>query len=602
MCGIAGIWRTKETQSISSDLKKMTDSIDYRGPDGEGHWIDESHTIGFGHRRLSIIDLSINGHQPMFLEDRYVITFNGEIYNYIELRAELIQKGYTFKTNSDTEVLMVAYHEWGEKCLSKLDGMFSFAIYDKSNKELFCARDRFGEKPFYYYQDDEFFAFGSEMKELFSIGIQKKIDLEMLFLYLNYDVVENPHDKSQTFYENLIQLPASSYLKINSDRKITVSQYWTLDTTNKTEYSESDATERFRELFDESIKRRMRSDVPTGASLSGGVDSSAIVCSIASMFPDAPFRTFTARFDDANYDEGHFIEKLKEQYDLDTIYCHPSPDQIKNELDLIFHHQEEPFGSTSILAQWEVMKLARANGTTVLLDGQGADETLGGYFKYFTPFLSETKSNRKRDFKSQLKAIENHLDSGPFLSKKDKLRMLSPGLFDQVANTSRKYRSNSYSGDLQPDFVRKYKNHPSPFHQDNNLNSFLHNDVFKYGLGKLLRFSDRNAMAHSIEVRLPYLSHELVEFAFSLDTKFKIWDGWTKLILRKSMENRVPNDILYRKDKKGFQAPKSWLEQRESIDIIDASFKTLKENGIVTEQIKSNHWKYIMAAKLMKNG
>jgi asparagine synthase (glutamine-hydrolysing) len=600
MCGIAGIWRTQDIKRIGSDLKKMTDSIVHRGPDGEGHWLDEAAGIGFGHRRLSIIDLSQNGHQPMFLEERYVITFNGEIYNYLEIKAELEAKGYSFKSKSDTEVLLVAYHEWGESCLTKLDGMFSFALFDKDKKELFCARDRFGEKPFFYYNDQNTFAFGSEMKELFSIGIPKEVDEQMLFLYLNYDVVENPHDKSQTFYKNIIQLPASCSMKMNSDRIITIKKYWQLDTKVTSFLSEKESSERFLELFDESLQRRMRSDVPTGASLSGGVDSSSIVSSVASMYPDAAFSTFTARFDDKNYDEGQHIAKLKERYNLNTFDCYPSSDQIKKDLDKIFYHQEEPFGSTSVIAQWEVMKLARKNDTIVLLDGQGADETLGGYFKYFIPFLSELKS--KSDYKSQLLAIENHLDVSPFLSKKESLRMKSPTTFDKFADLSRKFRSSSLSNDLNPEFIHQFKNEPSPFHRDNTLNSFLHNDIFKYGLGKLLRFSDRNSMAHSVEVRLPYLSHELVEFAFSLESKYKIWDGWTKRILRKSMENRVPNDILYRKDKKGFQAPKSWLEQKDSLDIIDASFKTLKENGIVTEQIKSNHWKYIMAAKLMKNG
>ena len=575
----------------------MTDALVHRGPDGSGHWTDATEGIALGHRRLSIIDLSNNGHQPMTLLDRYVITFNGEIYNYLEIKKSLLALGHHFRSESDTEVLLVAYHEWGKDCLKKFDGMFAFAIYDRSKKELFCARDRFGEKPFYYAHTNDAFSFGSEMKAIFTTGVSKSVNSRLLFLYLKYDVVENPHDKSETFYSEIKQLPAAHWIHITADGTTKTERYWDLNLNQKVDLNDEQASEKFLELFDASIRRRMRSDVPTGASLSGGVDSSSIVSSILHLFPETKFNTFTARFNDDAYDEGKHIELLKKNLPIETYYCYPDASQIIDDLDTIFYHQEEPFGSTSIIAQWEVMKLARENNVIVLLDGQGADETLGGYFKYFLPYLHEIRRSRK--YHSQLSSIENHLNRKPYLSKVEKLRMLSPKTFDALGDVTRKYRGRSGS-DLHPDLERANRNEPSPFHRDVNLNAFLYHDIFNYGLGKLLRFSDRNAMAHSVEVRLPYLSHELVEFAFSLSADHKIRDGWTKRILRSSMESRVPKEILYRRDKKGFQAPSSWLETKQTKDLIGDSVSLLQKEHFVSAPQKSNHWKYIMSAKLIQ--
>lgn len=597
MCGITGKITFNQNKVLYPDLKRMTDSIIHRGPDGEGHWINESQNVGLGHRRLSIIDLSENATQPMHSSNRrFIISFNGEIYNYIELKNDLINLGYQFKTTSDTEVLLSAYQEYGESFLQKLDGMFAFVIWDQQKKELFCARDRFGEKPFYYFLDKQQFVFGSEMKTIFSSGIPKSIDNQMLYLYLAYDVVENPNHKSQTFYKNIYQLPASHSIKISLNGKFEIKQYWELQTNPTFTGSFEDASVKFKSLFEESITRRMRSDVKVGSSLSGGVDSSSILCSVLDLFPETQFNTFTARFKDKNYDEGIFIEELKKQRSFNTFECYPSSNQLIDHLEKIFYHQEEPFGSTSIVAQWEVMKLARENNTIVLLDGQGADETLGGYFKYFLPFLHEIKN--KKEYQFQKLAIEKHLGIQSYISKKEALRMKAPAFFDKITDISRPYRE-SVGLDLADNFKKEYQFESTPFHRDTNLNAFLNNDIFKYGLGKLLRFSDRNAMAHSIEVRLPYLSHQLVEFIFSLPSSFKINEGWTKYILRKSMEKRVPSTILYRKDKKGFQAPDNWMQDQKIKELIDVSIHKLKNEGIIKQAVVSNNWKYIMAAKTM---
>lgn len=598
MCGIAGIWRKNKIEELESDIKKMTDSIIHRGPDGEGHWIDPKNGIALGHRRLAILDLTEGGFQPMQLQDRYVITFNGEIYNYVELREKLIFEGFQFKSDSDTEVLITAYHHWGIDFLQQLDGMFSFAIYDKSKNELFCARDRFGEKPFYYTSDNFEFSFGSEMKEFFAKGFPKSFNQKSVFLYLNYDVVENPNDKTETFYTGISQLPASHYLIVKSDLSVTLKRYWSLSTFTNNDISFDDAKEKFKSLFQTSVARRLRSDVRVGSSLSGGVDSSSVLGMIHQLNPEINFNTYTARFNDSNYDEGEWIKILKNKYDFNAHFCYPSADQIIDDLDQIFYHQEEPFGSTSIIAQWEVMKLAKSDKTTVLLDGQGADEAFGGYFKHFNPFLTELYANDRKSFKKQLSAIEKHLELESFLSKKERIRLSAPKTFDRVADLTRKYRNN-FSGDISQEMINSFKETPSPFHRQSNLKEFLSSELFDYGLGKLLRFSDRNAMAHSIEVRLPFLYHELVEFVFSLPSNYLINDGWTKNILRQSMTGIVPNEILFRKDKKGFQAPASWLQNPNVQEVIHTATSNLQKEGIISKPITSNSWKYIMLNKLM---
>lgn len=601
MCGIAGILRNNHLETLGFDIKKMTDAIAHRGPDGEGQWTFLEKGVSLGHRRLSILDLSDVAGQPMHYHEKYTITFNGEIYNYLEIKDDLIKLGVTFKTTSDTEVLLAAFDHWGESCLEKLNGMFAFAIYDKVKDELFCARDRFGEKPFFYAYVKGNFSFASEMKSLFSIGIEKSVSQHMLFNYLAYDIVEDPNDKSSTFFRNINQLPASHCLTIDANRSLKIKRYWNIDPKFQIEISQEEADTQFLKLFDDSISKRLRSDVKVGSSLSGGVDSSSILGSILTKNPNQHFNTFTARFDDENFDEGEYVDLLRKQYQFQENFCYPNKNQLITELDTIFHHQEEPFGSSSIVAQWEVMKLARANDTIVLLDGQGADETIAGYFKYYTPLLYELRKN-KNAFATELSSIENHLNERPFLSQSEKIRMQAPALYDTLAKSTRKLRKSTIGQDLSSEFYRSNIKSNSPFHRDDNLNEFLYNDTFKYGLGKLLRFSDRNAMAHGVEVRLPYLSHHLVEFVFSLPSQLKIQDGWTKKILRTSMKGRVPQEILFRKDKKGFQAPTSWMEDPAVKELIAESVSHLKSERLITNETPINNWKYIMASKLMSNG
>jgi asparagine synthase (glutamine-hydrolysing) len=346
-------------------------------------------------------------------------------------------------------------------------------------------------------------------------------------------------------------------------------------------------------LFDESVRIRLRSDVPVGSSFSGGIDSSSVVASIITQNPGIRLNTFTARFDDADYDEGNFIKYMTDKFDFNTHFCYPNEDLLLDELEKVFYHQEEPFGSTSIVAQWAVMKLAKENGVTVLLDGQGADETLAGYYKYFTPFLMELYKSEKGAYLNQLNAINENLGENYALSKSQSLYTKMPSIHSKLSNFIRPLTLKKTVSDISEDFYRTNKKLPSPFKHFDNLDESLYFDTFKYGLGKLLRFADRNSMAFSREVRLPYLSHKLVEFVFSLPKEYKMNQGWSKYILRLAMEDVLPKEIGWRKDKKGFQAPDSWMKNGKIKDLIETGVEYLKKHDYITTPDKDNLWKYL---------
>ena len=597
MCGIVGKINFSNKSVSENELKKMADTIIHRGPDDEGYWINDNNFLGFGHRRLSIIDLSINGRQPMHYQN-CTITYNGEIYNYLEIKSNLISKGYRFNTDTDTEVILAAYVEYGQSCVQYFDGMFAFAIWDNTKKLLFGARDRFGEKPYYYYKDKNQFSFASEMKALFSIGIPKIPSNSMIYNYLVYDVVENPNDKSETFYENIFQIPPSHIFTLNLDGEFKLNQYWELDITYNLEINHKEAIDKFNELFNLSISKRMRSDVELGSSFSGGLDSSSVVSTMINNFPNKKFNTFTARFNDERYDEGYFINCFKKQYEFISHNTWPNENLIIEELDKIFYHQEEPFGSTSIIAQWEVMKLAKNKKVTVLLDGQGADETIAGYYKYFLPYLHETFKKDKIIFKDELYHLENNLLLNNYLPKTFYLDNYFPKSVRTISNKIRSYRIKKFAPDLNKDFINSFRRIPSPFYNFLNLNDSLYFDTLKYGLGKLLRYSDRNAMAFSREVRLPYLSHELVEFVFSLPIQYKMNKGWSKKILRDSMSRSLPKEITWRTDKKGFQAPENWLRNKKIKNLINESYQNLIREKIIDKPVENKSWQYIMCNKV----
>jgi asparagine synthase (glutamine-hydrolysing) len=584
MCGIAGMVFKENNRVSEALLKKMCAEIAHRGPDSNGFWISENESIGFGHQRLSILDLSQNAHQPMHFLDRYTITFNGEIYNYIELKEDLIKHGYSFKSNSDTEVLLALYDLKKESFLNDLDGMFSFAIYDKVENIVFCARDRFGEKPFYYFLNDESFVFASEMKALWAFGIAKEKNNPMWFNYLAYGFQYNPNNLNETFYKNCFQLKHSHYLKIDINSfSVTQKKYYDIDLKKiNTAITLPEAEAKINELLTISVKRRLRSDVSVGSSLSGGLDSSILVSLINKIAPEKQ-QSFSAVFPGYKNDERKFIDLVLENKNIDANFCSPSATDFSVNFELFKLHQEEPVSDASVFAQYKVMQLAKEKNCTVLLDGQGADELFAGYETYYSSFLNEIKN--KNDFAKQKKSIQTFYSSKPTIASKIK-NSLGKNAFKfrrlklQIQQMLNPFFNNTF-------FKKNYNKSFQRQYQFDTLNEHLYQDFFCGPMQQLLRYADRNSMAHGREVRLPFLFHELVEFVFSLPADMKINLGWRKYILRKSFESVLPESIAWRKDKIAYDAPQEdWMKEKIIVKKIqDEKEKLIKMGWISKNQL-----------------
>ena len=605
MCGIAGIYSVSPDNVSSDRLKRMSDSLLHRGPDGEGYYFSEDKRLGLAHRRLAIIDLSDAAQQPMKYLDRYSITYNGEIYNYLELRTMLTKNGYSFKSSSDTEVLLALYDWKKEKCLDYLDGMFAFSIYDEKEKTLFCARDRFGEKPFFYsYGSGEKFVFASEMKALFAAGVQKKINNHMLYNYIAWNYVNNPLDLSETFFVGVKKLPAAHYLIVNKNLKIKIEKYWSIDCRiqNK-KISFDEASEKVRELLIHSTSIRLRSDVEVGSCLSGGLDSSTIV-SIINKEKKTKQKTFSARFKYFEKDEGKYIDILSKKTNIESHDVFISDDSLLQNIDKIFFHQEEPFLSSSIVAQHEVMKAAKENGVKVLLDGQGSDEIFGGYdylaYAYFQELFSKDRNKYKEEW-GKFKQV----NSFP-LNRKAKfyLQASLPNIYPKFEKL-KSFRKPGNHSEINKDFYSEYSSDSfnAPIRSKPDFNYMLHESACGEAMEQILRYSDRNSMAHSVEVRLPFLSHHLTEFLFTLPSNIKMREGWPKHLLRKSFENILPAEIAWRKDKIGFETPQNkWMSNKKTTELIrDVKTNLVKEKLLCEKSLAStNHdWRYWMCGKLL---
>jgi len=620
MCGIAGIITPNENIINKVVLKSMADSISHRGPDGEGYWINNSNTAGFAHRRLSIIDLSPQAAQPMHYLGRYTIIYNGEIYNYLELKKELQKAGYNFKTASDTEVILAAYDCYRERCVQYFDGMYAFAIWDNERQTLYAARDRFGEKPFFYYLDKNVFAFASEMKALWAVGVDKTAEEKMLLNYLALGYVQNASDKSQTFFKNIYSLPPSHYLIYDLRRsKLDITHYWDIDKQFTQKITEDEAQRSLEALLTVSVKRRLRSDVPVGCSLSGGLDSSSIaffVNKLGVKNHNKKFQTFSAVFPGFERDESRFIDSVKDELDLQNSKIVPTGHDLVDNFEKLSFHQEEPFPSSSIFAQYKVFELAKSNNVKVLLDGQGADETMGGYHKYVHWYLQElvsryrfTSANKEKQLFHQHQVhfkwgIKNFIASmlpshaALALEKNEYQRMIHhPDLSKSMLSN---LKGREWEGIYKP-IVTK-------------LNDILYFNTMCNGLEELLRYADRNSMAHGVEVRLPFLNAELVEFIFSLPSQYKINGGYTKWLLRKTMAGKLPASIVWCTDKVGFEPPqKSWMQQDEFTDYIQESKKKLVAERILKPAVLNKKiqpldahapnnadWRYLCAAQILK--
>lgn len=615
MCGIAGIIQARPGQYHLSHLKRMTDALAHRGPDGEGHWENKTQKALLGHRRLSIIDLSYAGHQPMEYADRYNIVHNGEIYNYRELRDTLRARGYHFRSQTDTEVILAAWDCWKEACLQEMEGMFAFAIWDEQESVLFAARDRFGEKPFFYTCADGAFLFGSEMKALWAAGAGQTPNLKMLFNFITIGYTGNPDHPGETFYEQISQLPPASWLRYSlQDESLAVHTYWSVaPEENDRPVSDTEAEEKFRALFSDSVEKRLRSDVPLGASLSGGLDSSSLVATVMQERPRLPFRCFTASFPGFERDELAYAQQVTTQYALPHEVIRPGADDLLNDWEKLCWHQEEPFGSASIFVQYKLYEKAKQTDTKVLLDGQGADEILAGYPRYFKWYWQELFRKGKLSGRKELAAARALGVTEPF-TWKNKIAAWFPSFATIVMERQYLLKSLAHPG-LTREFVREqsreaYYTPPDHF----TLNGVLHFNCFVHGLRELLRFADRNSMAHGREVRLPFLSHTLVEFLFSLPGHFKIRKGRTKWLLRQSMRDLLPAPIVWRTDKVGFEPPQQeWMRQPRIQEAIrSAKEKLVAEKvlqpGVLTQSVQAHgaheagmyDWRYFSSALLFK--
>lgn len=613
MCGIAGIISVNPLHINQDRLQKMTDAIAHRGPDGEGFFINASGNAGFGHRRLSIIDLTNHAAQPMHYLERYSIIHNGEIYNYIEIKEELLKKGYSFQSQSDTEVILAAYDFYKEECLQHFDGMFAFAIWDEKEQTVFCARDRFGEKPFYYSMDEEQFCFASERKSLWAAGLEKKINNPLLLNYLTIGLTETAADNTITFYQDIFSLPPSHFIKIRLPLfSFTLVRYFDGDKETKISMNENDAAEKLHELLLTSVKRRLRSDVSIGTSLSGGLDSSSIVSLINELQTTNKLQTFSAIFPGFEKDESKYINTVTQKFNLTNYSVEPTAESFINDFEKLCYHQEEPFSSSSIYAQYKVFELAKNHSIKVLLDGQGADESLAGYSKYIPWYLQEVLKTKPRKLFSELKSFrKNKIDFEWGL--KNYLATYFPLQVPGVLRKKEKLKIKKNAA-INNDFKKTFFDDQSIYKPlVLKLNDILYFNTYQFGLEELLRVADRNSMAHGREIRLPFLNHELVMFINLLPANFKMREGFTKWILRKTMDNKLPNEIVWRTDKVGYEPPqKIWMQNKKMQEYLYNAKEKLINEKILKPSVlnKKNQpqdayaadnadWRYLVAAAFL---
>jgi asparagine synthase (glutamine-hydrolysing) len=538
----------------------MTDAVAHRGPDGQGIWSQGS--VALGHRRLSIIDLSELGKQPMADEQTgCVVTYNGEIYNYIELRNELIALGRHFRSGSDTEVLLSAYEQWGPDCVRKFNGMWAFAIFDPRRNIVFCSRDRFGVKPFYYADTAAGFGFGSEIRQLLPLFREIKANARVAMNFLVSRVAE---DIEGSFFAGVNKLPGGHNLIYRIDsRSYTVERFYEL--TSNADVLRLDgrqALEGFDSLFKDAIRLRLRSDVKVGTCLSGGMDSSSIAAIAGEMYrtdsDGQAFSAITAISEDPLTDESGFAKQVVDRAGLNWITVRPDYNDFDSAIDAVVRTQEEPFASTSIFMQYFVMQEARRAGITVLLDGQGGDEILLGYERYFADhFAGSLLSARFGNAIGVLGGLGRNGRPGALKALLWNLAYFhAPGL---------RRAGISIPSSLFSEQALAAQSVDRTGADGTDLFALQKREIGKTNLPVLLRYEDKNSMAHAIETRLPFLDYRLVEFSTSLATELKLTDGWGKHLLRKAMETRLPAEIVWRKHKFGFESPESrWMRSHAS--------------------------------------
>lgn len=561
----------------SKDYKKfveLTDLVSYRGPDSAGYLglnvkskekNSNSFNIFLGHRRLSIIDLSEDGNQPMVI-DEIALIFNGEIFNYIELRDELKKQGESFSTNTDSEVLIKIYKVYGENGFSKLNGMWAFILVDLKLNKVVASRDRFSIKPLFYLRNKNDLFFSSEIKQLLPLLPVKNINYETIQVFLQQGLLDI---NDQTFFENIYKVkPKHNFIVDLKSKKIEERKYWDYeisDLLNK----EDELIEQFSNLLYDSINIRLRSDVEVGTLLSGGLDSSTISL-ITKEITKNSLRSFSVVSDDKKFSEEEFIDELIKSSGIKNEKYFVNTDSLKSDLDKVIYHQDEPFNNFIILAHYNLLKQIKENSKiTVILNGQGGDEVLMGYLRFYFFYwkslakekhfvklfqeLAASVFNRTAIFQFNLGGAKRYI---PQILKKDKKYLKTRSDLVDVWNFT-------------------------------NLREAQINDIDKYSVPILTRYEDRNSMAHSQEIRLPFLDHRLVNFLISISVNHKMKNGWSKYILRKSQPN-LPSKIRWRRDKKGFVLPeKKWLQvdfREEILNYHKSGSSKLSQFGLIDDK------------------
>ena len=568
MCGIAGFWNLNHEPVSRSMLERFTDSLSHRGPDGNGFYIDPDANLGLGHRRLAILDTTDTGRQPMpFGDKRYWITFNGEIYNFLELRDELQQYGYRFLTESDTEVVMAAYDKWGEDCQLRFNGMWAFAIWDRQKKQLFLSRDRFGVKPLMYFYDGKHFAFASEMKAFLALEwFQAEFDPQMVAAALtDHQLIEG---SERTLLCDLKRLLGGYCLTLSQNGDFTIRRWWnTLDHLDSAPASYEAQVERYRELFLDACRIRMRSDVPIGTALSGGLDSSSIVCGMRQIRDTGDTgkrlasdwqRAFVATYPGSVIDERRYADEVIRKTGANPIYCEITPEMyLENFQRVLFQYEEI---SDIHLGPWLVHKAQREHGVVVTLDGHGGDEALAGYPWHVTASLKDALSGFSPRWAAESLDTMKKLELFP----QEQFYWKSAMALGSKWITKRLKKERSWLTQSPAEFRSPaYEEDRSRFKKRDALFQSLYMDFHFTQLPMNLRDFDRLSMAHGVEVRSPFMDWRLVTFTFSLPSESKIGGGFTKRILRDALKGILPEPIRLRTRKLGFpNMTESWSSPR----------------------------------------
>lgn len=584
MCGIAGFTQFSGNMGNEQTLKRMGDSIYHRGPDAGREYLDEH--VGLAHRRLAIIDLSEAGTQPMYsFDEKYIIAFNGEIYNFQALRDQLSHDGYPFRTHTDTEVILALYATHGEKMLSMINGMFAFALWDTTSKRLLIARDRVGKKPLYYLKTDTQFAFASEIKALLTLpNVSREVRLDAVHDFFAYQYVPDP----KTIFTDMHKLPPAHFMWV-SQEGIHIEQYWDVSFKHVSDKSASQLTKDLYALATEKTCSRMVSDVPLGAFLSGGIDSSGVVAMMA-LNSDKPVKTCSIGFDEKRFNETEFAQIVADKYHTEhhefTVH-----QNVKDNLEEIVAYFDEPFADPSLVPTYFVSQLARSQ-VTVAIAGDGGDEVFAGYEKYTTdalenklrqrfpevlrkkvfPILANLFAKSEHPLLRKAKSLLTSLSLEPAMGFYITNSMIDDRLWQRLATKETKYKLGNY--------------HPSEVTLENyhkadgadHLSKILYTDMKTYLPGGILVKVDRMSMAHSLEVRAPLLDKDIIEFSATLPSDLKYNNGEKKFILKEAFKPVLPDDILYRK-KMGFSVPlASWL--RHEIKALTEDYLFTKAQGI----------------------